>query len=149
MVNNGGNTEGLFRAVCKPNFFHFPANLELTLLCSPVAQSGSPSPSGPITDGQPYYDNIVEDVGCSASSDTLECLRQAPYANLTAAIDATPGLFEYQSLNNAWLPRVDGVFITDNPQILIAEGKYAKVPLITTDCDDEGQAYFLSHLAGK
>lgn len=37
-----------------------------------------------------------------------------------------------------WQPRVDGVFFSANPYDLVAAGKYARVPLLNTDDDDEG-----------
>ena len=46
--------------------------------------------------GQPYYDFLVENTGCSDSSDTLECLRTAPYDTLKAAMNNTPSDFSYQ-----------------------------------------------------
>ncbi|KAF7299717.1 Carboxylic ester hydrolase [Mycena chlorophos] len=126
MITNGGNTEGLFRAA--------------------FMESGSPVPTGPLENGQKYYDAIVEQVGCSSASDTLACLRTVPYASLKAAQDASPFLFAYQSLNLAWLPREDGVFFTQNPQQLVQAGQVAKVPFITGDCDDEGTLFSLSTL---
>ncbi|EEB91447.1 hypothetical protein MPER_10187, partial [Moniliophthora perniciosa FA553] len=89
MLANGGDTEGLFHAA--------------------FMQSGAPIPVGDITHGQTYYDSIVADTGCSGSSDTLQCLREVPYNNLKAAIDRIPGIFSYQSMNLAFLPRSDGV----------------------------------------
>ena len=76
MVTNGGNNEGLFRGA--------------------FMESGSPIPTGDITHGQKFYDAIVEQVGCSGSSDTLECLRQAPFSKLKAAMDASPDIFAFQ-----------------------------------------------------
>jgi hypothetical protein len=35
-----------------------------------------------------------------------------------------------QSLDLAWLPRADGVFLTDNPQYLVAQGKVANIPMV-------------------
>lgn len=75
MLTNGGNSEGLFRAA--------------------FMESGSPLPMRDITNGQPFYDALVAQVGCSGSADTLECLRQAPFDALKAAIDASPGLFGF------------------------------------------------------
>ncbi|PFH47077.1 hypothetical protein AMATHDRAFT_153021 [Amanita thiersii Skay4041] len=126
MLANGGNTEGLFRAG--------------------FMQSGSPIPVGPVENGQQYYDDIVKRVGCSGAADTLQCLRTVPYSSLKAAIDASPSIFAYQSLKLAWLPRVDGVFLTDNPQQLLLQGKVANVPFVTGDCDDEGTLFSLSTL---
>lgn len=76
MVTNGGNTEGLFRGA--------------------FMQSGSPIPVGDITNGQPFYDALVSQTGCQGSSDTLQCLRQAPFATLKKAVDNSPSIFSPQ-----------------------------------------------------
>ncbi|RXW22492.1 hypothetical protein EST38_g3355 [Candolleomyces aberdarensis] len=121
-----GNHEGLFRGA--------------------FMQSGAPIPVGPVENGQVHYDHIVRQTGCSSSSDTLQCLRGVPYARLMAAIDSTPSIFSYQSLRLAWLPRVDGVFLTDNPLKLVQAGKVANIPYINGNCDDEGTLFSLSTL---
>ncbi|KAF7974292.1 hypothetical protein HWV62_12434 [Athelia sp. TMB] len=125
-VANNGNNEGLFRGA--------------------FMESGSPIPTGDIADGQPYFDALVAETGCSAAADKLACLRTVPYANLTAAMNASPGSYSYQSLKLAWVPRVDGVFLTQNPQLLIAEGKVANVAMVAGDCDDEGTLFSLAML---
>ncbi|KAJ2924128.1 hypothetical protein H1R20_g12974, partial [Candolleomyces eurysporus] len=121
-----GNHEGLFRGA--------------------FMQSGAPIPVGPVENGQVHYDHIVRQTGCSSASDTLQCLRGVPYARLMAAIDSTPSIFSYQSLRLAWLPRVDGVFLTDNPLKLVQAGKVANIPYINGNCDDEGTLFSLSTL---
>ncbi|TFK27679.1 carotenoid ester lipase precursor [Coprinopsis marcescibilis] len=126
MVAYGGNARGLFRAA--------------------VMQSGAPIPVGDITNGQEYYDFVVTDTGCSGSPDTLQCLRTVPYARLKASIDKTPSITSYQALHLTWLPRTDGVMFSDNPQKLVQQGKVARVPYITGNCDDEGTAFSLSTL---
>uniref|UniRef100_A0A0W0FQU9 Carboxylic ester hydrolase n=2 Tax=Moniliophthora roreri TaxID=221103 RepID=A0A0W0FQU9_MONRR len=126
MLANGGDTEGLFRAG--------------------FMQSGSPIPVGDITNGQKYYDAIVAETGCSGSVDTLQCLREVPYTSLKAAINNSPDIFAYQSLNLAWLPRADGKFLADAPQKLVQQGKVAKIPIVSGDCDDEGTLFSLSTL---
>ncbi|KAJ7124154.1 carotenoid ester lipase precursor [Mycena epipterygia] len=124
MLTNGGDTEGLFRAG--------------------FMESGSPIPVGPVENGQKYYDAIVQQTNCSAAADTLECLRTVPYAALKAAQDASPGIFSYQSLVLAWLPREDGTFLTDNPQRLVQQGSVSNLPFVTGDCDDEGTLFSFS-----
>jgi len=126
MLTNGGNTEGLFRGA--------------------FMQSGSPIPVGDITHGQKFYDAVVREVGCASSVDTLACLRTIPYETLHAAMDSSPGIFSFQSLDLTWLPRTDGVFLTDNPQALVAEGSVARIPIVTGDCDDEGTIFSLANL---
>jgi len=54
--------------------------------------------------------------------------------------------FSYQSLKFAYVPRVDGVFLTDTPQNLVLEGRVANIPFVTGDCDDEGTAFSLTSL---
>jgi acetylcholinesterase len=51
-----------------------------------------------------------------------------------------------QSLALAWLPRVDGVFLTADPQQLVLQGSVANIPLVTGDCDDEGTLFSFSTL---
>ncbi|KAI0059490.1 carotenoid ester lipase precursor [Artomyces pyxidatus] len=124
MITNGGNTEGLFRAA----FMH----------------SGSPVGAGTLADGQPYYDALVAGVGCSRSNDTLQCLREVSIDQLTVAINNTPNMDSFQSLNLVWAPRVDGVFLKDYPQHLVKQGSVANIPFISGDVDDEGTAFSLT-----
>ncbi|KAH6917976.1 Alpha/Beta hydrolase protein [Coprinopsis sp. MPI-PUGE-AT-0042] len=118
MVAYNGNHQGLFRAA--------------------FMQSGAPIPVGPLEHGQGDYDNIVKRTGCSGAQDTLACLRTVPYAKLKEAVNASPAIFDYQSLRLAWLPREDGVFLTDQPLKLVRDGKIARVPVVNGNCDDEG-----------
>jgi len=126
MVAFDGKTDGLFRGA--------------------FMQSGVTIPTGPIENGQVYYDSIVRDTGCTGATDTLQCLRGVPYAKLAAAIDNTPGIFDYQSLRLAWLPREDGVFLTDDPQKLVMAGKVARIPFVTGNCDDEGTLFSIANV---
>ncbi|KAG0694972.1 Alpha/Beta hydrolase protein [Suillus ampliporus] len=121
MVTNGGNTEGLFRAA--------------------YLESGAPISVGDITHGQVYYDFIVDQTGCASSSDTLQCLREVPYNTLMDAVNQTPTFFGYQGSLLAWMPRVDGVFLTANPQDLLLQGSVANIPFIISSCDDEGSLF--------
>ncbi|KAH8983924.1 Alpha/Beta hydrolase protein [Lactarius akahatsu] len=124
MLANGGNNEGLFHAA--------------------FMQSGAPMSIGDITHGQQYYDFLVERTGCTSPSDTLTCLRAAPYEELKAAMDSTPSVNSYQSAALVWQPRVDGIFLADNPLELTRQGKVAKIPFVIGDCDDEGTLFSLS-----
>ncbi|KIJ04426.1 hypothetical protein PAXINDRAFT_22286 [Paxillus involutus ATCC 200175] len=126
MVTNDGNPEGLFRAA--------------------FMQSGSLLPADDILQGQKYYDALVSETGCSSAPDTLQCLREAPYEALLDAVNQSPSLYSYQSLVLTWQPRVDGVFLTDDPQKLVQQGSVADVPFVTSDCDDEGTLFSFSTL---
>ncbi|KAI9443552.1 carotenoid ester lipase precursor [Lactarius indigo] len=91
-----------------------------------VMQSGGPIPVGDIEHGQQYYDFMV------------------PYATFKKAMDESPNMFSYQGLVLAWLPRVDGVFLTEPPQIAVLRGRVANIPMITGNCDDEGSLFSFS-----
>jgi acetylcholinesterase len=136
MVANNGNNEGLFRGA--------------------FMESGAPVSVGDLAGGQPEYDAIVESTGCSSASDTLQCLREVPYSTLKAAVDKSPALLgatvslskylwlscfyhSHQALHLAYLPRPDGVFLTDNPQLLVQQGVVADVPFVT------GVSKFVGH----
>ncbi len=67
MLVNDGDTEGLFHAA--------------------FMESGSAIPVGDITNGQKVYDTFVRNAGCQGSSDTLQCLRQAPFGSIKKAMD--------------------------------------------------------------
>ena len=70
MLANGGDTEGLFRAG--------------------IMQSGGPAPVGDITHGQPFYDMLVNNTGCTGSEDTLECMRNASEETFQNAVNMSP-----------------------------------------------------------
>ncbi|KAJ7906334.1 carotenoid ester lipase precursor [Mycena leptocephala] len=107
MVTNGGNNEGLFRAA--------------------IMDSGTPLWFGDITHGQQYYDHIVNHTGCASSSDTLDCLRNAPFEALMSATNSTPNMFVYQLY-----PRVDA---TRQARVC------SHVPMINGVNDDEGTLF--------
>jgi carboxylesterase type B len=49
-----------------------------------------------------------------------------------------------QFLSIGWLPYVDGAFIPDQPQTLIAAGTIAPVPFVVGDAEDEGTLFSLA-----
>ena len=73
MLVNDGNTEGLFHAA--------------------LMESGAALPVGDLTNGQEVYDTFAKNTGCQNSTDTLQCLRQAPLASIKQAIDASNSFF--------------------------------------------------------
>ncbi|KAF8893685.1 Alpha/Beta hydrolase protein [Gymnopilus junonius] len=91
-------------------------------------QSGATLPVGSIKEGQVYYDFIVEQTGCKGNPDTLNCLRRV----------------DYSSLALAYVPRADGLILTDDPHKLVQSGLVAKIPIVSGNCDDEGTAFALS-----
>ena len=110
-----------------------------------IMNSGSLVPADPVDcpKGQIIYDTVVAAAGCSSSSDSLECLREVPYETLLGAMNSVPGLLSYTSLALSYLPRPDGTVLTASPEVLVAEGKYAQVPFIIGDEEDEGTIFGL------
>jgi len=107
--------------------------------------SGSIVPTDPVDcpKAQTVYDTVVQTAGCSAASSTLECLRGLDYETFLGATNSVPGILSYSSVDLSYLPRPDGTVLTLSPDILISEGKYAKVPFIIGDQEDEGTIFAL------
>ncbi|KIJ63557.1 hypothetical protein HYDPIDRAFT_113009 [Hydnomerulius pinastri MD-312] len=110
-----------------------------------IMESGSASPMHDIAYGQAQenYDFIVAQTNCSSSNDTLSCLREAPYQSIVNAVVQTTDLLSYQALNTSWKPLVDGVFLKQTTRQALKEGKYARIPAVLGDVDDEGTLFSL------
>ncbi|KAK2796389.1 hypothetical protein FQN50_009579 [Emmonsiellopsis sp. PD_5] len=110
-----------------------------------IMNSGSLAPTDPVDcpKGQKVYDTVVETAGCADAADTLNCLRELDYDTLEKAMNSPPGLLSYDSIALSYLPRPDGVLFTGPLEQLVAEGKYAKVPFIIGDQEDEGTLFAL------
>ena len=108
-----------------------------------VMNSGSLAPANPVDcpKGQAVYDDVVKSAGCSSASDTLACLRSLPYTQYLNAANSVPGIISYESLALSYLPRPDGTVLTASPDALVQQGKYAKVPFIIGDQNDEGTIF--------
>lgn len=93
--------------------------------------------------GQAVYDQVVATAGCGAASDTLDCLRELPYTEFLNAANSVPGFIGYNSVALSYLPRPDGIVLPDSPEVLAASGRYAAVPMIIGDQEDEGTLFAL------
>ncbi|EAW13601.1 putative extracellular lipase [Aspergillus clavatus NRRL 1] len=110
-----------------------------------MMNSGSAIPADPVDSvkGQQVYDAVVDHAGCSSAADTLECLRALDYTDFLNAANAVPGILSYRSVALSYLPRPDGKVLTDSPDKLGKAGKYAPVPFIIGDQEDEGTLFAL------
>jgi len=110
-----------------------------------IMNSGSIAPSDPVDcpKGQVVYDTVVAKAGCSSAKDTLECLRGLPYAKFLEAANSVPAILSYNSVALSYLPRPDGKILTQSPDVLVKQGKYAAVPMIIGDQEDEGTLFSL------
>ncbi|KAI0457156.1 sterol esterase [Xylaria acuta] len=110
-----------------------------------IMNSGSIVPADTVDCGrcQNIYDQVVKTAGCSGSQDTLQCLRAADYATFLKAANSVPGIIGYTSVALSYVPRPDGVVLPDSPDVLAKTGRYAAVPMIIGDQEDEGTLFSL------
>lgn len=110
-----------------------------------VMDSGSIVPADPVDcpRAQDIYNTVVDKAGCSGTSDTLACLRTVDYETFLKATTSVPGAFDYQSVALSYVPRPDGVALTQSPDILAQDGQFASVPFIIGDQEDEGTLFSL------
>ncbi|CAK7274157.1 hypothetical protein SEPCBS57363_006016 [Sporothrix epigloea] len=108
-----------------------------------IMSSGTITPADPVDcpKGQAIYNQVVSKAGCAGSVDTLACLRSADYSTFLDAVNSVPGVLSYRSLALSYLPRPDGNVLTDSPEVLIGANKYAAVPMIVGDEEDEGTVF--------
>lgn len=110
-----------------------------------IMNSGSIVPAAPVDcpKGQAVYDKVVKTAGCSTAASSLDCLRALDYTTFLNAANSVPGILSYSSVALSYLPRPDGKVLTDSPDALITAGKYAAVPFIIGDQEDEGTIFAL------
>ncbi|EME79809.1 uncharacterized protein MYCFIDRAFT_199464 [Pseudocercospora fijiensis CIRAD86] len=105
-----------------------------------ITNSGSVIPAEDVSTAkaQAIYDKVVASSSCAGSSDSLTCLRGLSYADFLRAVSSVPGIFSYRSLDLSYLPRPDpgGNFFSQSPEVSIANGAYAKAPVIIGDQED-------------
>ncbi|KUJ24640.1 alpha/beta-hydrolase [Mollisia scopiformis] len=88
------------------------------------------------------FKNFLKDTGCASASDSMACLRSKDLLTLQNASStghpypgaASPPIFPYS-------PCIDGDLLKDYPNILFAEGKFVKVPVMIGDDTDEGTGF--------
>ncbi|KAN0075057.1 Alpha/Beta hydrolase fold [Elaphomyces granulatus] len=108
-----------------------------------IMHSGSVLPADPVDcpKAQAVYDTVVAEANCTQSNDTLACLRSVDYDTFVRATNSGgPSLASSNSLAS-YLPRPDGKVLVDSPEVLVQSGKYAAVPLIIGDQEDEGTIF--------
>jgi carboxylesterase type B len=108
-----------------------------------IMHSGSIVPADPVDSpkAQAVYDTVVAEANCAESYDTLACLRRVDYDTFVQATTSVPSFESYHSMALSYLPRPDGEVLVDSPEVLVQSGKYAAVPLIIGDQEDEGTLF--------
>ncbi|OCH84708.1 carotenoid ester lipase precursor [Obba rivulosa] len=114
MLNNGGDSEGLFSGAWM--------------------QSGFPLPLNTYSELQGTYDTLVNQTTCQGSSDSLDCLRRLPFNEVYQAMLAAPAAQRF----GRWQVVLDYDFIAEQPETLLSQGKVARVPFVVGCTEDEG-----------
>ena len=83
-----------------------------------------------VPQSQFLYDNIVNLVGCTNHTDTVECLRQTPVETLQVANRDIPYVGRPSPPLFIYMPVIDGVMIQDFLHRSFSEGKFLKIPAI-------------------
>jgi carboxylesterase type B len=110
--------------------------------------SGSIVPADPVDcpKGEVVYNTVVKAAGCASAASSLDCLRAADYTTFLNAANSVPGILGYTSVALSYVPRPDGVALTASPDVLVGAGKYAKIPVIIGDQEDEGVSFLRSKM---
>ncbi|CRG91025.1 hypothetical protein PISL3812_08073 [Talaromyces islandicus] len=95
---------------------------------------------------QDVYEDVISRTECAQSSNSLECLRTLNSSTLLSASSALSIEPFLQGGNPAFIPRPDNssAFFSTSPDAAVAAGKYAKVPVLTGDSEDEGTLFALT-----
>ncbi|KAF6790735.1 carboxylesterase family protein [Colletotrichum sojae] len=80
---------------------------------------------------QPYFDQVVDFVGCGGALDTFDCLRKAPFERLFGAF-----------YSQVYTPILDGTFLTRLPSESFAKNLVADVAILAGSNTDEDTATF-------
>lgn len=106
-----------------------------------IMNSGSITPTEPVNGvkAQGIFDTVVEAAGCASAADSakLDCLRGVDYDTFLNASNSLPSYLSYNSLALTYTPRPDGRILTDCPAVLAQERKYAAVPIIIGNQENE------------
>ncbi|KAF1961893.1 alpha/beta-hydrolase [Byssothecium circinans] len=119
IVGFDGNNEGLFRGAILQS---------ATSIGPPINSIDDLATTYQLT-----YDNVTSAVGCDNSTDTLDCLRRAPYADLYEALST------FLDPN----PVIDGEFLRRRPSESYEQGLFANVAILAGTNTDEGTATFI------
>jgi len=119
------------------------ANLQKPFFRAAVMESSVTSPMEATNSKKNnyYYDYLVQQTNCTASTSTLDCLRKVSSATLLDAVNTTPAMLSANSMNFTWFQSVDDVLFNKSLKEYIREGHYAKVPVLAGGNDDDGTLF--------
>lgn len=87
------------------------------------------------------FDGFVQRAGCGNADDKLACLREIPYEQYAAAQNSI--LLTGGSINFPYIVRPDPAsrFFATSPEVAIADGQFARVPVLAFNQQDEGTLF--------
>ncbi|KAL9080662.1 MAG: hypothetical protein Q9157_000638 [Trypethelium eluteriae] len=100
-----------------------------------IMESGNPVGSNSIYNVSHYqdeYDDVISSAGCGDAADSLDCLRQVPFATLNAVLNNT---------DYSWDPFLDGDLNQRYGSEQLKDGSFVKVPIIDGANSDEGTSF--------
>ncbi len=128
-------------------FTHMVSPVSAGLFAKAAPQSGGFSRlQAPLAQAEAAGVAFSRPWNCNGTADVAACLRALPAA--TTLVGALPPPFTGTGNLNAWLPIVDGRFMTTSTTTAFAAGTFAKVPLMTGFVDDEG-TFFVGAAFGQ
>jgi carboxylesterase type B len=111
-----------------------------------IMNSGATLPTVPATDSKPQkvFDGIANGTGCGTAQDKVDCLRKVDY-NTLLEVQNTYNGDPYSTVNIQFFARPDPAsnFFRTSPEVAIANGAFAKVPMIIGNQQDEGTLFAL------
>ena len=90
---------------------------------------------------QDIYDTVVEAANCAHANNTLDSLRDTDYDTFVQATNSASPFLSYSSVAISYPPRPDGKVVVDSGEVLVQTGRYAAVPMLVGNQEDEGTLF--------
>ncbi|KAL6878908.1 alpha/beta-hydrolase [Trichoderma novae-zelandiae] len=112
-----------------------------------IMSSGSLMPANPADSlrAQLVYESVAAAAGCDATQESLKCLRGLSDLDFWMASNSIPGINAVEAWRLLYVPRPDGKLLRDSPEELMKQGKFAQVPMILGNQEDEAALFTLLH----
>lgn len=119
-----------------------------------IMNSGSILRTAPTnsTKAQRVFDTFIAAAGCGHNGrssghayNPVECLRKISLKELVSAMNSLPDFMTDRSSDFAYLPRPDPTddFFSVSPEVAVAQGQFARVPVILGNQQDEAALFSL------
>jgi para-nitrobenzyl esterase len=125
--------------------FHLVSPLSEGLFSRAILESGPCDQAKSKVDGEAQGEELTTALGCDTETDLLACMRGKTAAEVGTALGQGPFLFDGEGAD--WFPVIDGYNLPEDPPVMLANGDFAKVPVIVGANADEATIFFV--LAGE